>query len=73
MPIPSLSATRRMDNAPSPSASATSMAAPTIRPTLSPGFGPLVGFFPIPHNNAMVRFGSPPPLYSSTISHNLSL
>ena len=73
MLIPNLSATRRMDRAPMPSASATSIAAIAIRSTLKAGLGPLVDFFSMPHSNAMVRLGSPPPLYSGAISHNPSL
>src|SRR5215207_7093372 len=59
-----------MDKAPSPSASAISIAAPTILPTLRPGLGPLLGFFSMPQSNAIVRLGSPPPLYSVAIPPN---
>src|SRR3712207_5308028 len=47
------------------------MAAPTIFSTLNPGLGPLVGRFPIPHSNAIVRPGSPLPLYSVTTTPSL--
>ena len=45
MPTPSRSATRRIDSASSPYASATSIPARTTRSTLKPGLGPRVGDF----------------------------
>src|SRR5919107_1743474 len=67
--IPIRSATRRMESAERPSASATPIAACTTCPTLRPGFGPRLGLFCLPHNSAIVPAGFPPPLYSFAISH----
>ncbi|MFP2928648.1 hypothetical protein ACLESO_26325 [Pyxidicoccus sp. 3LG] len=66
VPTLSASATRRMDTAVSPSASATSIATRTMRSTLSSGL-PLRldgSWVFVRHSSARLRAGSPRPLYS---------
>jgi hypothetical protein len=53
-PTPSASATRRIDSASSPSASAIAMAAATMRSTVMPGFRPRVGAGLVPQSRAIV-------------------
>src|SRR5262245_49298864 len=70
VPTPSCSATRRMDSAARPEASASSIAARTIRSTLRPGFGPRFGALWVPQSRAMLRAGSPRPVYSVVMPCN---
>lgn len=49
-----------METAASPSASATAMAAVTIRSSVRPGLGPRLGRSPVPHRSSRLRAMSPP-------------
>lgn len=51
-----------METAASPSASATAMAAVTIRSSESPGLGPRLGRSPVPHRSSRLRAMSPLPV-----------